>query len=354
MELSFDFRWPWVLPVVVVVALLVVLAIALLARRRRRIRPNRDAVLVAHAARLRALPRYRTMAKARRTGGILATAFALLIVAGAGLAVARPQQTLVEEAESVDRDLVVCLDAAPVMDADNVRVVRAILELLDDLDGDRVALVLWTHKPVKVVGFSDDYGELRKQLVRATAAFSGNPDGWFAELGLRDRSAAPTGDGIAGCIDAFKNPPGRRPRAVLLSTDNIDRPAGDLTVAEAATYAVKREVQIFSLGGDRLASVEHEDARVELADASAATGGVFALVGSGGAADALLARISVLEDSGGGRPPRAVLRDIPGLAVVVAGGGVFGLLVVWLSAIPLPRREERGGARKGNPKEPRP
>lgn len=339
MELSLDLRWPWVLPVVLGAVLLV----CLVSLWRGRVRRGADALLVARAEQVRRLPRFRELARRRRTGGLLAAVCALLVVAGAGLAVARPQQTLVEEPEPADRDVVLCLDGAEVMDADNVRAVRAILELLDDLDGDRVALVLWARRTVEVLGFTDDYDRVREELVRATTAFAGRPEGWFAEIGLRDRRATAVGDGIVGCVDTYQGSPGRRPRAVLLSTDNVERPEGRRTLTEAAAYAVRREVQVFALGGDRLARPEHQDARVALAEASVATGGVLALVGSGGAADAMLARISVFGDGGGGRPPRAVLRDVPGPAAALAGGGVVGLFALWLTTAGTPRRREAGG-----------
>ena len=123
-----ELRWPWL--VVVLVALVVLaLVVALRVGRPR----GRDAVLVAHAARLRGLPRYRTLV--RRQRGLLAarTAATLLVLAGTILLSGRLTAVQATEPEVRNRDIILCLDGSGSMDRHNAEVVRQFREIVSGL-----------------------------------------------------------------------------------------------------------------------------------------------------------------------------------------------------------------------------
>ncbi len=330
-----DLKWPWALPVVAVAVLVLLLWWA---RRPRPRRPD-DALLVAHTARLRGLPRYVELLRRRRLSGLLLALAALVVVAGTALVLIRPQQVDSEPRQARSRDLMLCLDASVSMDDDNLAVVREVRRIVDDLRGDRVGLMIWSGAAVLVFPLTDDYDFVRAQLDAAERAFAGEPDGFFAGVDSSG-GASLIGDGIVSCVQRFDDPSADRTRAVLVSSDNS--PIGEpvYPLPEAARYATEQKVLVYGLGAAELGSTDRAAAREELAAAVEATGGLLALVGEDGDTDRIVERIDDLEKARAEEPPRKVSYDDNRVGLLVSALGVGLLLLAWTGPL-LGRRRAR-------------
>ena len=333
-----DLRWAWAPPVVAVAVLVLLLWWA----RRPRRHPDGGALLVAHTARLRTLPRYRELLHRERLSGLLLTLAALVVVAGTALVLARPQVVESAPRDARSRDLMLCLDASVSMDDDNLAVVREVRRIVDDLEGDRVGLMIWSGAAVLVFPLTDDYDYVRDQLDEAEQAFAGTTESYFTGVELAAESASLIGDGLVSCVERFDQPSADRTRAVLVSSDNDPLGEPVYPLPEAAAIAAERQVLVYGLGAPELEQPERAAARDEFAAAAAATGGLLALVGADGDADRIVGRIDDLEKARAEEPPREVSYDAPGVGVAVSGLGVALLLVAWIGLPGLrPRRRGR-------------
>ncbi|VXA93931.1 VWA domain-containing protein [Nocardioides sp. AX2bis] len=341
--------WPLVLPAVLVLVVLLLAWWGLRVRRARRpARPGRaDPVLVAHVARLRALPRHRVLVRRRRALGALLALGALVTVAGAAVVVARPQVEQTERGEERSRDVMLCLDASASMDDDNVEVVRAVRDVVDDLEGDRVGLTLWSGAAVTVFPLTEDRAYVLDQLAVAERAFARGDESYFAGVQLPDPRASLIGDGLVSCAQRFDRPEEERARAVVLSSDNDPLGESVYDLDQAAAYAARRDVLVYAVGAPDLAGPGRTTAREELARAAEATGGLLALVGSDGGTDAVVERIDALERARVDLPPRTVRADAPGWAAVVAGAGALLVVLAWVVGAALALAARRGRATGG-------
>lgn len=191
----------------------------------------------------------RNQARSWVKGGLILAGLALLIIAGA-----RPRfGVYFEKLTQRGADLFVLLDVSRSMLAEDVlpnRLQRAksdIRDLLGQLAGDRVGLVVFAGRPVVKVPLTSDLGFLLSAL---------------DEVGVHSapRGGSLIGDGIRKCLEAM---PERRDRdqVIVLITDGEDH---DSYPEEAAKQAHQRGVKIFTVGlGD-----SREGSRVPVRDAS--------------------------------------------------------------------------------------
>ena len=320
-----DARWPWA-PALVIVGVVALLLLPLMRARRSTSDP---AVVVAHTARLRSLGRYRAMVKHRRTLGLLFTSAALLVVAGSALVLARPQAQSIEGRTERGRDLILCLDASASMDVDNRAVAGEIRRIVSDLQGDRVGMVIWSGAAVQVFPLTDDYEFVEAQLDRAEAAFDHGVPGFFTGIDTAAGRSSIIGDGIVSCVNRFDANAPERTRALILASDNDPRGTGIYSLADAAAYAAKRKVLIYSIGAASLARTHRAAALQELSDATTGTGGTFELLGSAEGAERIVTRINDLEKARATEPPRPVAHDAPYAGMVVCAVGAVLLCLAW-------------------------
>ena len=316
-------EWPWVLPLV-----LVGLG-CLLAWWSRRAQARGPALLVAHSAALRSLPRFQTLARRQRRLGAILTVGALLVIAGAALAVARPQQLHTEPRESRARDLMLCLDASASMDDDNATVLRELGRIVDQLHGDRVGMMIWSSAGVLVFPLTDDYDYVRAQLARAQEAFEGHPHGFYAGVDLPDEGASLIGDGIVSCVRRFDRPAGSRTRVLIVTSDNdpLGKPTYSLTAA--TQYAAAHTVLVDAIGAPSLATPDRAQAREELAATASRTGGVFTLAGQQDGPELIASRIADLARARSAELPRTTSSDAPLAGGALALVGMALLVVAW-------------------------
>jgi hypothetical protein len=209
-------------------------------------------------------------------------------------------------------------------------VVEEARQIVAHLHGDRIGMMIWSGAAVLVFPLTDDYGYVDAQLDRAERAFGGQgAAAFYAGVDLAGRRASLIGDGVVSCVNRFDRLQQQRTRAVIVASDNepIGTPA--YTLPAAARYAKARHVLLYGIGAGSLGTPARATARQQFADATATTGGTFALLDSSGAAAGIIDRIDDLERARAQQPPRQVSHDESGVGVLVAGTGLGLLVLTW-------------------------
>ncbi|MFT4083613.1 MAG: VWA domain-containing protein [Nocardioides sp.] len=341
-----DLTWPW-LGLALAAALVVVL---LLASRHagRHHRPPADPVLIAHSERVRRLPRFHALARSAARLARWQSIAVVIAAAGAILLAARPAATSVSQTSHSTRDIVLCMDASASMLDEDADVIAAFSDIVDELHGERISLVLWSDAAVTVFPLTDDYAFVKRQLDQAAEAFGSlvGADDYAAGTYLNRDRASIISDGIVSCVQRFDQSAGARGRAVVVTSDN--EPWGTspplYTLAEASTYAQRHHVRLYGIGAPDLAYLPEQ--RTEFATAMTDSGGTFSLLGEDRSVDSIVAGIRRLHTRTVLDPPVISRADRPGMAIALTGVGVTMLLAGWTVALVRrpgrPRVEEAG------------
>ncbi|HWJ68173.1 MAG TPA: hypothetical protein VNT31_15985 [Nocardioides sp.] len=339
------FRWPWLLPVL---GLAVLLLLAWWWARAGRQQRAGGASYVAHAARIRALPRYQALVRRQVAIGACLTVAALVAAAGAIVLAARVQERQTTSQEERSRDIILCLDASGSMAEVDAEVLREFRTIVDGLQGERVGLTIWSGVAITIFPLTDDYEFVVEQLTEAEEAFgaggvysdeyaiytAGTVIDWEVQSQL--------GDGLASCVQRFDHRDTRRSRAIVLASDNEPIGEGIYDVAAAAALAADEEVVVHGIAAPSTAN--RPSAARQFEDAVTRTGGTFSLLGEDGSAAAVIEAIGDLEATELERPPLVQVLDRPTLGTVIAGIGLGGLVAVWVAEGVLAVRSRRGEA----------
>jgi len=166
-------------------------------------------------------------------GALWLVGIGLLIVAAA-----RPRfGVYYEEVNAEGVDLFVCLDVSRSMLARDVapsRLERArsdILDLLEKLQGDRVGLIAFAGKPVRVCPLTSDHGFFKSVLAEVSPLSA-------------PRGGSLIGDAIREALADLPRD-AQRDQAIVLITDGEDQ---DSMPLDAADLAAKAGVKIFTVG----------------------------------------------------------------------------------------------------------
>jgi len=333
-----DLRWPWLAVGLAVVVVAALIAWSVLAGRRR---ARGRAPLIAHSDRVRRLPRFRALARQQSYLATWQTLAILVAAAGAILLAARPQATAVTQESHSTRDIVLCLDASASMFDEDVQVVEAFSDIVHELDGERISLVLWSDAAVTVFPLTDDYGYVQDQLREASRAFAVQDPDYIAGTYLGRERASLISDGIVSCVQRFDRTDEKRGRAVIVASDNDPQGGPPVyTLTGASRYAKAHDVKLYGIGS---ADLTYEPTkRRTFEQAVTATGGTFSLLGQDGTTDTIVQGIHRLESEKVTEPPRVTEVERPVTAISIAGAGVLMLVLGWAVAL---IRRLGGGAR---------
>lgn len=332
-------RWPWL--VVALSAVTVVLLVVWFRTWRRRT-PS-DAAYVAHADRLRSLPRYRSLVRGRVVLGVLTSLATLVALVGAVILSGRVEETQTKKQDENARDIMLCLDASGSMAPYNVDVLEEMQDIVKGLEGERIGLAIWSKATITVFPLTDDYDYALEKLEEAEGAFEAIEDYPYVEeedvekyfdfvagtqrLDGNATVASQIGDGLASCVQRFGDLDEKRGRAVILASDNEPIGKGVFTLEDSADYAIEHKVVVHGIGTE---GFEDDDELDDFDDAVVKTGGIFGEVDSGDSADHIVAEINELEAAKLQKPPLVQTLDRPRLGTIIAGIGVGMLLLLWL------------------------
>ncbi|MFA6299667.1 MAG: VWA domain-containing protein, partial [Nocardioides sp.] len=237
------------------------------------------------------------------------------------LLAARPAREVVVEPDRNGRDIMLCLDVSASMDPWNRQVVASFGQLLDELNGERIGLTIFSGLSVSVFPLTDDYDYVRSKLDEAEGAFSGGNLSFFTGTEADAERASQAGDGLMSCLQRFDVTREDRGRAIVLATDNDPLGTGLFVLPEAAAEAARDDVVVYAIGTPNMTS----DRATELADAAAATGGEMSVVEDEGSVDGLVRGIQQIERDRLRPIPTGVQVDEP---LVPFGVAVAGLVVL--------------------------
>lgn len=343
-------KWPWV---VVVLAVLVVVLLALWVRVWSQRLPS-GASYVAHAARLRSLPRYRVLLQRQRLLGGFGSFAALVACVGGIVLGGRVQETQVMDRAESARDIMLCLDASGSTAPWNVDVIQEFRNIVEGLQGERIGLTVWNNAAITKFPLTDDYEFVLDRLDEAEAAFAGwseiYPSDAFDDYTAgtwseeRQYQSSLVADGLVSCVQRFDRGDEDRGRALVFATDGEQRGRSVYNLAEAAAYAAEDEVVVHVIANP---GEPDRDGDIDGLQAAAAdTGGTFAQLGTGGSAEEVVEEINELEAAKTEKPPLVQTVDEPRTGQVIAGIGVGLLVLVWAvqGLIALGRRRGAGRA----------
>jgi len=333
-----ELKWPWMLAL----AAVVVAALILFSLWRSRRQALADPMLVAHSQRILRLPRFRALARRELLIAEWLTLAVLVTTVGAVLLAARPQHTTVSDESRANRDIVLCLDASSSMFDEDVEVLESYAEIAENLQGERISLVIWSEAAITVFPLTDDAPYIQEQLQDAADAIARQDPQFVLGTYLNERASA-IGDGLVSCVDTFDKQDTERGRAIILASDND--PQGKppvFSLPQASKYAQDHRVRVYGIGSPDL---EYNDtARTEFEKAATDTGGTFTMMDDGDSTDEIAADIGELEARRIEQPPRIIVQEAPGTAMAITGIGVLMLLVGWVAGLAT-RWGSRGGER---------
>lgn len=324
------FHWPWLMIALAALVVAVLVASAFVWRRR----TPATAAYVAHAARLRALPRFRALVRRRVAFGAALSVTALVACTGGILLAGRMQVTRTTPQDESSRDIMLCLDSSGSMITIDKDVLDAFQQIVAGLQGDRIGLTIWSGASVTVFPLTDDYAFVQQQLTQAETAFA-SPDGYSAAYQqftegtvVNNNISSQAGDGLASCVQRFDHSGGHRSRAIVLATDNEPYGKGVFTLGQAAAYAKQHHVVVHGIAAPTV--LARPAAEQEFSHAVRSTGGTFSVLGQDGSVSTIVDAINALEARRIKKPPLVETVDDPHLGTVVAGIGVGLQVLVWL------------------------
>lgn len=324
-----ELKWSW-LPLVLAAVVLVWLVIWFFPSPLRK--TPRNAVLVAHAQRLRRIPRFRRLARRRQVEMLVRVVAVLFLLAGTTLLASRLTLTETHEPEVKNRDIMLCLDVSGTMRAYDEPLVREFAEIAKGLSGERIGLTIWDEVAVTVFPLTDDYDFVVEQLEEAAQAFASSDYKYLAGVITRARGQSLISDGLFSCVDRFDRDDEDRGRAIVLASDNQPNGKPIFTLDEAFDHAVGDDIVVHGLGTPDM-SYDQESEK-EFRSAVENTGGTFNIMGDDEATDEIARSINELEEARSKEPARITVIDKPGLGSGLVAAGVLLVVVAGLRRNP--------------------
>ncbi|WP_309133560.1 VWA domain-containing protein [Cellulomonas sp.] len=320
---------PWAVPALVGLAAAALVA-GLLWRSR-----GRATVWVANTAELRHVPAlrwWRVRYHALRVALVLAVGAATF---AAAVLVARPVVVEERTRELANRDIVLCLDVSGSMVEYDAAVVATFERLVDEFEGERVALSLFDSTSRTVFPLTDDYDLVREQLGQARRVLEREGDADDVEAFFRgteglEGQASLIGDGLATCALLFDQFDTERSRSVVLATDNEPWGSPVYTLEGAAALTAERGGVVHGLYPDRDDATGPSGPRARMRLAVEGTGGVFAQASDPSAVPAILAQVQAAElVAMDADPERLVVDDSDPWVVLLYVAGLAAVVLAW-------------------------
>lgn len=297
-------------------------------------------VYVAHTLPGRLLPRYRALLRRLRLASAASLVLLGMVAAAAAVLVARPSTAETRAEELASRDIVICLDVSGSVIGFDSEVMEAFAGMVEDFQGERVALVIWNSNSQTIFPLTNDYDLVERLLLEGAEAletdgysdYPRNPDKFYdftAGTYLSSTGGASlVGDGLVNCALQFDLPEKERSRTIILATDNeVASPEAQVfTLPEAVEFADERDIMIHGMYIETYYGVDGYEALQMQAEIEGA-GGYYFVAGDERAAGELLNQIESQQAEDLDADPVTVVKDSPGAWPAIAAAGI-GLLVL--------------------------
>ncbi|HTW18321.1 MAG TPA: VWA domain-containing protein [Nocardioides sp.] len=234
----------WVGALILAVGLIVGLAAWWWARPRR---AGGAPVLVSSLDRVRALPLFQRLAREEWRRRLLELTCLTAALVGVALMAARLVGVSDDSAEMRTREVVLCLDVSGSMREVDADVIDAYLALADDLDEERIGLVVFDANAVTVFPLTTDHGYVTEQLAATRESIVGAGRRPLPGVTSPRAGSSLIGDGLASCAGSFDQTEALRSRTIVLATDN--EVAGDAiySLQQAAGIARQGDLMVFAI-----------------------------------------------------------------------------------------------------------
>lgn len=283
-----------------------------------------DADVVAHTARLSALPRYAHLA-ARRRRQVLGLAAATLALAVAlTMLVGRPVRSHDVTPDRTNRDIMLCLDVSGSMVEYNESIIVQFGDLIERFEGERVGMTIFNSSAVVVFPMTTDYDFVRAAFGRFRETFETRG---VEELGgsLEGDGSSLVPDGIASCALSFPDEVTDRSRSIVVATDNQVEGSPLSTMPEVTRLVAERAIRVYTIFPlFSFESVERPEI-LEMRNLTGTSGGAFYAVDNQTSTRRIVERIERTEAARfDGAPQLARVAD-PRWWLGVAVGGMLVL-----------------------------
>ncbi len=283
--LSITWRWPWAILLAVLVLLAVLIAVNIWARRKY---PNKPLV---HPVQKESQAYSWTVSddlKSPKTASRYLlyrrlSRFAAIILAVIGLITAllmgRPSQVDRENTSSGSRDIVLCLDVSGSALAYDRQIIAAYLEIIDQLQGERIGLSIFDSTSRTVFPLTDDYDVIQSQLKYGFTILQKVSSGAYNKISKKEyaqiqnwlegtrnitNSSSLIGDGLVSCAlqlpqfsinandSSDKKGSAARARnarsaSIIFATDNVQSGKGTYSLTEAMSVVTKSGISVDGL-----------------------------------------------------------------------------------------------------------
>lgn len=312
----------WLLPL----ALLAMAGTLVFLWRRRALGAPRTPV--AHADRLTALPEYQAAVARRRRWLAAALAAVGALALSLAVAAARPVTETMNAPESVNRDIMLCLDVSGSMLDTDEAIVSVFAELVGSFKGERIGLIIFDSSAVTVFPLTDDYDFVAEQLEVARESLMGAGGGYEFFAGTYESAGSSLiGDGLASCANGFPAAGDtQRSRSIIFATDNMLAGKSLFSLAESAALAKESGLRVYSLNpNDFGSSTIFGDAAEGLKQASSTTGGEYYSLEEQTAVKSIVDSVQATEASRLHGAPQKTVTDQPAWPL---GTALVSLLVL--------------------------
>lgn len=221
---------------------------------------------------------------------------------------ARPYKTKVVDKERYSRDIILCLDVSTSVDYLNKNIVSELQETVNNLQGERVGIVIFNSSAALLAPLTDDYEYIIEQLdlieqsldMRLESELTDDidelPDNWMylsdyiyngTLIGVEERGSSLIGDGLATSVYDFSDLEEERTRIIIFSTDNDLQGTPIVTLDEAADICKDNNVTVYGVGTKEMLEADMRSMKAAVEK----TGGKFYLEGESGTFSQIVSEI---------------------------------------------------------------
>ena len=205
---------------------------------------------------------------------------------------ARPYKTETTTIENYNRDIIICMDISTTVDELNEVLVDKLIDVVEDLEGQKVGIVIFNTTPVLICPLTTDYDyvidtleTIQKALEMRTDYYSSFNVDWDEYIKLDDfiskgtlvgnemRGSSIIGDGLAGAAMSFNNleEDPDRTRIIIFSTDNDLAGEELITLPDAGKMCEEKNIIVYGIGTEYMYSADLKEMKKTVEN----TGGEF-------------------------------------------------------------------------------
>lgn len=224
---------------------------------------------------------------------------------------AGPFRRVVETQDKYCRDIILCMDVSTSVDDLNRKLVTDLKDLVVELKGERIGIVIFNTSSVLLCPLTDDYDFILDQLETIRiglekrnnigSIFGGTDDYYYYTnyieagtlVGCEERGSSLIADGLASCINNFSDWAEDRTRVIIFSTDNELAGSPLLTMDQAAQLCKLRGATVYGIGTKWMSNANRREMEMTVKK----TGGDFFLEEDAATFSTIIDRIALATEN---------------------------------------------------------